>query len=239
MRQFFIFFALQALVVTASMAQDEVPTISPSAFYLDEDGNLQEEPTKSGSAPLVGQFMANPSNTEGWACNYEWRFTKNGSSDPYLVRYEENTEVTFTDAGQHDIVCYATFVSGNDTVQYTKDYWTEELMPLTCTIAQSKLEMPNAFSPNGDGINDIYRAKPSVQSIVEFHAVIYNRWGQKLFEWDDPKDGWDGTYNGSPVKDGVYYCNVKALGSDGVKYTFRRDVNLLRGFTESQSTATE
>ena len=61
-----------------------------------------------------------------------------------------------------------------------------------------------------------------------FHAWIFNRWGQKLFEWTDISKGWDGKYNGSPVKDGVYYVLVKARGADGVEYNIRRDVNLLR-----------
>ena len=97
----------------------------------------------------------------------------------------------------------------------------------------SVLLMPNAFSPNGDGINDIYKPKEGYQNIKEFRAYIYNRWGQKLFEWTDPATGWDGTYKGKPVKEGVYFCLVKAKGADGKSYQIKRDVNLLRGFSES------
>ena len=68
------------------------------------------------------------------------------------------------------------------------------------------------------------------RSIVEFHAYIFNRWGQKLYEWTDISSGWDGTYNGSPVKDGVYYVLVNARGADGKVYNIRRDVNLIRNF---------
>ena len=98
----------------------------------------------------------------------------------------------------------------------------------------SVLLMPNAFSPNGDGINDIYKPKEGYQNIKEFHAYIYNRWGQKLFEWSDPATGWDGTYKGKPVKEGVYFCLVKAKGADGKTYQIKRDVNLLRGYTTEQ-----
>ena len=98
----------------------------------------------------------------------------------------------------------------------------------------SVLLMPNAFSPNGDGINDIYKPKEGYQNIKEFHAYIYNRWGQKLFEWSNPATGWDGTYNGKPVKEGVYFCLVKAKGADGKTYQIKRDVNLLRGYTTEQ-----
>ena len=99
----------------------------------------------------------------------------------------------------------------------------------------SSLLMPNAFSPNGDGINDIYKPKSGYQNITEYQAYIFNRWGQKLFEWTDPATGWDGTYKGSPVKDGVYFCLVKAKGADGKIYNFKKDVNLLRGYIENQT----
>ena len=99
--------------------------------------------------------------------------------------------------------------------------------------------MPNAFSPNGDGINDIYKAKEGYQSLVEFHAAIYNRWGQKLYEWTDPADGWDGKFNGKDVAQGVYFCRVEAKGADGIKYHFKRDVNLLRGYNENKGTTFE
>ena len=58
------------------------------------------------------------------------------------------------------------------------------------TTKVSSLLMPNAFSPNGDDINDIYKPKDGYRNIEEFHAYIYNRWGQKLYEWTDlPRDG--------------------------------------------------
>ena len=99
-------------------------------------------------------------------------------------------------------------------------------------VSESKLSFPNAFSPNGDGKNDKFIAK-ECQNIVEFHAYIFNRWGQKLYEWTDSTDGWDGTNNGTPVKEGVYFLLCKAKGSDDKTYTIRKDVNLLRGYTEN------
>ena len=63
--------------------------------------------------------------------------------------------------------------------------------------------------------------------------MIFNRWGQCLYtwtDWTDPKKGWDGTYKGKPVKDGVYFVRVKAKGGDGKEFDIRKDVNLLRKF---------
>lgn len=235
-----LLFSCVATLITAinikADTYDEIPTISPTATYVTDEGE-EENSNMSGNAPLVGRFQANPQNVGKYSANYEWRFTIDGESTPYLTRYEENTEYTFTKAGTHNIVVYATFVNGNDTIAYTQEYW-DEIGPMRVTISESKLEMPNAFSPNGDGINDIYKAKDGYQSIIEFHAYIFNRWGQKLYEWDDPAGGWDGKYNGKDVKQGVYFVLVKAKGADGRTFNIRRDVNLLRGYTEESGTST-
>ncbi len=235
-----LLFTCVITLITATYAKadtsDETPTISPTAIYVTDEGE-EESTDMSGNAPLTGRFQANPQNVGEYSANYEWRFTVEGETTPYLTRYEENTEYTFTKAGTHNIVVYATFINGNDTIAYTQDYW-DETGPMRVTISESKLEMPNAFSPNGDGINDIYKAKDGYQSIIEFHAYIFNRWGQKLYEWDDPAGGWDGKYNGKDVKQGVYFVLVKAKGADGRTFNIRRDVNLLRGYTEESGTAT-
>ena len=224
------------LLMGVSALADEVPTISPTATYITPDGDV-ENPSMSGSAPLTGRFEANPENVGSYIASYEWRFYLNSmEGEPYLIRYEQDTEYTFTKAGGHYIVCYATFVNGNDTVSYTQTYW-DETGPLTCTISESMLEMPNAFSPNGDGRNDVYHAK-KYQSLTEFHATIFNRWGQKLYEWDDPAGGWDGKFNGHDVKQGVYFVLVKATGADGRKFVIKKDVNLLRGFTKRDGSST-
>ena len=222
---------LLVLCTTLQAYANEVPTIDPQATFTTDEGE-ETGTSYSGSAPLTVVFHANAENVGIYTPHYEWRFTKEGETQPYLVRYEEETEYTFTEAGSHRIVLYATFINGKDTVAYTKDYW-QDAQPITIQISESKLEMPNAFSPNGDGINDIYRAKNNYQSIVEFDAYIFNRWGQKIYEWHDPAGGWDGKFNGKDVKQGVYFVLVKAKGADGRKYNIKKDVNLLRGYTES------
>ena len=217
---------------------DEVPTIRPTASYVNTDGTEEESTNFSGAAPLIGRFRANPENVGTYLATYEWRFTHEGEDTPYLIRYEQDTEYTFTEAGSHSIELWAFFVQNSDTIAYAQEYWAD-MGSFNVTISESKLEMPNAFSPNNDGINDVYKAKEGYQSLIEFKATIYNRWGQKIFEWDDPAEGWDGTFHGKDVKQGVYYVLVKAKGADGRKYNIRRDVNLLRGYNETTSTPTE
>ncbi len=220
------------LYAASLSAQEDMPTINPTAIFTKSDGEQQEGTEYSGPAPLEARFEARAENTGGWTTYYEWRFNLEGESEPYLIRYEEDTNVTFTRAGSHSVRLYAVFTQGNDSVCYTDDYWAEN-SPISVIISESKLDMPNAFSPNNDDINDEYKAK-SYQSLVEFHASIYNRWGQKLYEWDDPSKGWDGTYKGNPVKQGVYFVHVTAKGADGRVYNIRRDVNLLRGYMEKE-----
>lgn len=223
----FILFALCHLMIWA----DDLPSISPIATFETPDGE-EENTVYSGSAPLVAHFKANPTNVGVYRAFYEWRFYMDNNIDqPYLVRYDENTDYTFEKAGVHHIVCFATFINGTDTVAYTREYWNE-IGAITVSISESKLEMPNAFSPNNDGVNDIYKAKSGYQSLVEFHAFIFNRWGQTIYEWSDPAGGWDGKFNGKDVKQGVYFCLVKAKGADGRVYNIKTDVNLLRGYTE-------
>lgn len=217
-------------VALPAAAQSEAPTINPMAHIQTDDGE-EEAVSYQGNAPLTVRFTAGAEHVGGYTAHYEWRFTLDDAQEPYLVRHEEDTEYEFTKAGTHRVALWATFTLGTDTVAYTAEYW-QEAEPISITIAESKLEFPNAFSPNGDGINDVYKAKDGWQSIVEFDAAIVNRWGQVLYRWTDPADGWDGTYHGRPVKQGVYFVVVKAQGADGLRYNIKRDVNLLRGFTE-------
>ena len=202
--------------------------IDPKLFVETEDGEV-EETNYSGSAPVKVRFVANPEDLDGYNVNYEWRFYAEGDTTAYLIRYEENTDYTFTTSGQHKVILHAFY----DEDGYTIELSNEE-QPLTITVSESQLEFPNAFSPNGDGINDTFRAKPGAKSIVEFHAVIVNRWGQVVFRFRDINDEWDGTYKGKPVKDGVYFLDVNAKGADGRRFRLRRDVNVLTGYTESE-----
>ncbi len=68
----------------------------------------------------------------------------------------------------------------------------------------SFLKMPNVFTPNGDGINDVF--KPALMSnIVQAKLTIYNRWGQQLFESENLEKGWNGKSSNKSVSDGTYF----------------------------------
>lgn len=220
MRFWQILLTVFAMFVSLSASAQSVEI---SAIYIDDNGVETETRNDfSGQAPLSVSFRANPQDMEGLDPTYEWHFRMEGESKDIMVRYEENTDYTFTKAGKTYVTLYANL--GNQERDSSR---------ICVTISESKLLMPNAFTPNGDTHNDVYKAK-EYQSIVEFHAYIFNRWGQKLYEWTNPAEGWDGNYNGSPVKEGVYFVVVKARGADGIVYNIRKDVNLLRGYTKTE-----
>jgi gliding motility-associated-like protein len=62
--------------------------------------------------------------------------------------------------------------------------------------------IPNAFTPNGDGLNDEFSAFG--QNICDFEMIIYDRWGEEVFHSHDLNEKWNGTYNGKKAEDGVY-----------------------------------
>lgn len=67
--------------------------------------------------------------------------------------------------------------------------------------------MPNAFSPNRDGLNDVFRAKIQ-DDVSNFHLTVFGRWGQLIFETKDPAQGWDGTQRNTMQPAGTYLWTV-------------------------------
>jgi gliding motility-associated-like protein len=221
-----IFLVIFALFLTNWCQADDYPSVSPTATYTNDEG-VETESTDNvtGQAPLTVIFHANPSDIDGHNPSYEWHFRMEGETADLMVRYEEDTEYTFTAAGTTHVTLYFKPDAGEEAIDSTV---------FKVTVSESKLIFPNAFSPNGDEYNEVFKAM-EYQSIVEFHAYIFNRWGHKIYDWTDPAGGWDGTFNGKDVKEGVYFLLCKAKGADGREYNIKKDVNLLRGFTEVDS----
>jgi gliding motility-associated-like protein len=78
----------------------------------------------------------------------------------------------------------------------------------------NKLLMPNAFTPNGDGKNDIYRIPPEVIFSLKRFS-IFNRWGERVFYTEDISKGWDGRIKGIEQSSGVYIYTVEGTNETG------------------------
>lgn len=214
-------------------AQTENPSVDPKASYITPEGEEITDASEGQSAPLIAHFTANPSNLGDYSVRYEWKIYREGEKNTPLVhRFDEDLDYTFYESGSFYVQLYATFVLGTDTIIFPEE---GSEAPIAVTISESKLEFPNAFSPNGDGFNDVYKAKDGYQSIVEFKATIFNRWGQKIYSWSKIDEGWDGRWNGHTVKDGVYFVVVHARGADGRKYNIRKDINVIKGFNNDSN----
>lgn len=76
------------------------------------------------------------------------------------------------------------------------------------------LSFPNTFTPNGDGVNDIFRVNQDSNPLT-FKLMVYTRWGMLLFQSGSNNNGWDGTFNGKAVPAGVYYWVADYTMPDG------------------------
>ncbi|MEW6468104.1 MAG: gliding motility-associated C-terminal domain-containing protein [Bacteroidota bacterium] len=72
--------------------------------------------------------------------------------------------------------------------------------------------VPNTFTPNGNGVNDLFR--PEMLGIIELEMHIFNRWGELLYSWNTINGSWDGTYKGEKVQQGVYVWLLHAVPED-------------------------
>ncbi len=237
----YLFMLLLPLLALGVAAQVNIEAPEPYAEVVDKNGEIDELSAGgdfSGEAPVILKLYSNAEEVEGFSLVCSWEFYKEGEAEPYLVRYDKDVEIELRESGATIIqpVIVYTAIANSEIVW---EFGTEVYEPFRVVLSESNLEAPNAFSPNGDGINDYYNVF-NVKSIVSFNAAIYNRWGQQLYSWGIDgigceECGWDGTYKGKPVKAGVYYVVIDAVGADGIKYEIRRDVNLLRGYTEESA----
>lgn len=91
------------------------------------------------------------------------------------------------------------------------------------------LRLPNVFSPNGDGINDVFAIKP-VCPVAMYQIKIYDRWGKQVFGSFSLHHHWDGTYNGQALDLGVYFYTITIrYDLPNAKHeTFKGDITLIR-----------
>ena len=87
--------------------------------------------------------------------------------------------------------------------------------------------MPAAFTPNGDGLNDVFRVPPQNKNRL-VRLTIYNRLGQLIFTTSEMGRGWDGYFNSHPSDNGVYIYFLKMTGITGKEITQKGTVVLIR-----------
>jgi len=171
-------------------------------------------------APEASVIFLNNSIYDNVGKRCEWHFgdeTTEKNCDPQV-------EHIYTEAG-----CYEPFliVMNRDLPECRDTAFLEACIPVDNA---SEIEVPNVFSPNGDGINDFFQVK--AQTLRTFTGIIVNRWGRTVYEWEDwtqLESGWDGKLQGgTDASVGVYYYVIKAVGMDDAEYDLQGPVHLVR-----------
>jgi gliding motility-associated-like protein len=111
-------------------------------------------------------------------------------------------------------------------VAYRQSDQLESVSNEVCVPAISHMFIPNAFTPNNDGLNDVF--KPAGMYILEYKLQIFNRWGEQIFESSDINSGWDGRFKGSECPTDNYFYQVSAKGTNGKSLKKAGAVLLLR-----------
>lgn len=191
--------------------------IRTKAFMDAVQLNSSQEPVDlGGSAPADVTFSGY--GNEPTARFYTWFIYNTADMQNPIVRYtDKNIRYTFNQSGTYKVVLE---VADRSSV-------CADTVNVQLSISESELKVPNIFTPDGNS-ETAKIFKVTYKSLVKFKCTIFNRWGNKIYEWTDPEKGWDGKYNGKYVNTGVYFYAIDALGSDGIHYKKAGDVNVLR-----------
>lgn len=188
-------------VVTAAgcTATDQI-TVTALPVPTADAGPDQEITYQQEVATLIGQ---------GTGANAMWTPDFNLGCPPCFETAAwptETTEYTLTVTHQNGCV--------------TRDWVTVEV------IVPELVFLPEAFSPNGDGSNDILYVRG--YTIAEVELQVFDRWGNPVFKTNDINIGWDGTHNGQPAVGGVYMYTLTARLINGVETKMQGDIALIR-----------
>ncbi len=171
-----------------------------------------------GSAPLDVTYTVSPTEAVEYSSWWIWDVNNDQPSSP-TYRYQDKVTHSFV---KYVLNGYRVKVEVGNEFCHVSD-------SAEVTVFDSSLEAPNVLVLSGE----YGKFKLAYQSIVPetFKATIYNRWGRRIYSWDDPDGGWDGrsVLTDAFVSPGVYYCAVKARGTDGKKHDTIFEITVIRG----------
>ena len=200
-----------------------IATINPPASALNADFTVSPE---TGLQPMDITIT----NLSEGGTAYEWIF---GDGNTITTYDTASFEFLYADSGTFTL----TLIAYNDVTGCTDTMMLENGIYVEPT---SLINVPNVFTPNGDGINDMFPIDPvgnnffpfEIRNIYDFKGEIYNRWGEKVYQWTQPLAGWDGrSTSGLDLKAGTYYFVITAKGVDGdsvTDYELKGDVTMIK-----------
>ncbi len=154
------------------------------------------------------QLLATPATAVTYSWSPSGAVSNSGIADPTAV---VNATTTFV-------------VVVSDGICTVSDSVTVKVFEFAC--AEPDIFVPNAFTPNGDGNNDVLYVRGRYITALEFK--VFDRWGEKVFETTDQAFGWDATFNGKPVDPAVFVYWLKVECEGGQTYFKKGNVTVIR-----------
>ena len=133
--------------------------------------------------------------------------------------------------------CFITIASPIQTTTYTLTVTDSNGCKATDTVTvfveipcptDKNLQVPNAFSPNGDGYNDEFCLQGWNYCISQFQITVFDRWGEKVFQSSDPSFCWDGTYRGKQLDPAVFVYYITAILGNNEDISKKGNISLIR-----------
>lgn len=115
------------------------------------------------------------------------------------------------------------------TAHVVKGLCVQKAFKLIEVLVPSSMEVPNIFTPNGDGVNDVYFIRGTSLQYVKME--IFDRWGSLVYAVENTKGivDWDGNLvSGGKAAEGTYFYTLKTIGNDGVVYERKGNITLVR-----------
>jgi gliding motility-associated-like protein len=165
---------------------------------------FQVLPTQ-GDAPLIVTVTSQSSNDTAIT------YLLNGNP----AELQDN-KITLQEEGKYTITQIVTGTGG-----------CADTLSIEVTVSgKLSVEVPNSFTPNGDGYNEWFTIKGT--GVKELECTIFNRWGSRIKELSETADSWDGTFSGTAASAGVYYYVLKAKGSGQQVFEKHGFITLIR-----------
>jgi len=195
---------------TKPLCNDTIKTEINISSSFKADFTFTPIPCSDNLVQFNGNVQSPPGTTPMWY----WNFGNNN------IATTQNPTPTFPASGNYPITV---FVSVPNSVGCYDTLQTQ----INISIAAGEIFIPNTFTPNNDGNNDLFRVRGPNYPI--FYLAVYNRWGEMVFETSDVNTGWDGNYKGKPADPGVFGYYMKARCSENEQEIFRKgNVTLIR-----------
>lgn len=139
-------------------------------------------------------FFSNESEN---GITYLWDFGDGGTATTFDATYEYSSD----EPGQYTVCLTVTDANG---------CW-DDVCDVVFIDDIFSIYVPNAFTPNADGINDYFLPVLNAEDQTNYEMYIFNRWGEQVFTVESPLLGWDGTYKGVLVEEGIYVWKIRAV----------------------------